>query len=800
MKNNIFQLQKITLAVIFSLLSFCSVFAQQPETAKIKDGTISNTMTKAKDGAIFELESNNKGMLISRMSKAQRDAIPSANLSNGLLIFNTNTNCFDYWDSLRIQWLSMCGTPPPAVFDITALQCSAIAAQGTYKEGEILNPDSNKLIVPVTVTQPGTYTMAATTANGYYFEASGTFPSANTYDVVLKGTGKPNSGYSIGSEGDAVSLALNGIVNSCTPHIFVEKASVDFTIVCGSIGVEGSYFINTPLVNENRLAIDVNVTSLGFWSMSTKTINGYSFSGNGNFDKLGLTTIYLAGTGAPVVSQTDSFSITSNANTAAGASCTGIAVTVSPVAYTIDCANGTQSGAYLQDVALTNSNKITIPISVTAPGTTTITATGANGISFTSGPVAVDKTTTSIVLSATAGTPTAGGTTSLSVTGTPGAASGCSFNLTVAGQPVAYTMSCSNVKVEGSYVPGIAMNSNNKMTIPVSATYPGDYNISATANGITFSGTGSLPKGASEVVLTATGTPAKGGPFTFTINSNSTSGSTTCTKAITFVYRTMNVLGLGGGLYQPATAGTSEASRAILMSAANFGASGIVMSDPIKIVNGAYNDGTALKNLINNNNIDIIVIGYNFTPNAASITVLNDFVKNKKGVLIHSQENDSSNLTNLFNTICNSSSIAVSGSSSTYVNNILNVSDPLLDGPFGNAKGLALGSDVNNSYYVTGLPADVTVLATNGNNASRAFMFKHNTLGYVYIGDSGWTAGTPTNTSTTTWPAKITSTGLVQSKAYDGGTTVYNSIVYANTIAWAIQYAQANIDSTYRIP
>ena len=785
--------------MVFSLLSFCSLFAQV-ESTKIKDGTVSTGAEKAFPGALFELESTNKGMLTSRLTTAQRDGISAGNLTDGLLIFNITTGCFDYWSKAQGVWLSICGTPPPAVFNVSTVQCGQIKANGNFKQGETLAL-SNYLNIPVTVTQPGTYTVSATTANGYYFNTSGTFPNAGSYVLSLPGVGTPNSGYDVGNAGDAVTISLNGIDISCVPHIFVENASVDFAISCASINPEGAYFIGVPLTASNKLSVSVNVTSIGFWSMKTNTVNGYSFSATGTFTTTGNQTIELLGTGTPVASGINNFNLSSNAATVAGASCSGIPVTVAPVGYTIDCSSITQNGSYMQDVGLIAANTITLPINVTATGETTISTSTANGISFTSGLINLSALGPQNVTLIGSGKPVAGGTTDLIVSGTPGMVGTCTLKVVIAGQPVAYTTNCTGITTSGTYAPGVTMNGTNTMTVPVNVSYVGAYTINTnTVNGISFSATGTFATtGAQNVVMTATGTPASGGSFTYAITANSTNGGAACNKSISFVFRTMQVLGLGSGMYQPGTAGTAEASRAILASSSNFGPTGTVQVQSLKIINGANNDGNALKNLINTNNIDIIVIGYNYTPNAASILVLNDFVKNKKGVIIHSQENDVSGTTNLINTICGSS-VSVSGTGTTYTNPILNVSDPLLEGPFGNIKGFDLGSDVNNSYYVTGLPANVTVLATQRGNASRAFTFKHNTLGYVYIGDSGWTAGTSGNTSTTTWPAKITSTGLVQSKAYDGGITVYNSMMYANTMAWAIKYAQENVNPTYLIP
>jgi alpha-tubulin suppressor-like RCC1 family protein len=55
-------------------------------------------------------------------------------------------------------------------------------------------------------------------------------------------------------------------------------------------------------------------------------------------------------------------------------------------------------------------------------------------------------------------------------------------------------------------------------TITVNVTTAGTYNISATANGITFSGAGSLSTGTQTIILTASGTPQAEGRFVYTLN------------------------------------------------------------------------------------------------------------------------------------------------------------------------------------------------------------------------------------------------------------------------------------------
>jgi hypothetical protein len=802
MKNYINQIQKMTLAVILCLLSFGSVFAQV-ETAKIKDGTISGGATKAKDGAIFELESNNKGMLISRLTTAQRNAIPTANLSNGLLIFNTNSNCFDYWDSLRVQWLSMCGTPPPAVFDVSAAQCSLVIANGTYKQGVTLSGD-NTLTVPVTVTQAGTYTMTATTANGYYFEASGNFPTAGVYDITLKGTGRPNTGYATGDPGDVVTVILNGVVCDCTPHIYIEKASVDFAISCGSLTTIGSYNIGVALTADNKLTLDVNVSNTGFWSMKTNTVNGYSFMGQGTFTTTGLQTVELLATGTPVASGTDLFNLTSNANTVAGGSCNAVPVVIAPVAYTMNCAGATQSGVYMQNVALNSTNNtITLPINVTATGSTTISTNTVNGVSFSSGPIVLTKLGADTVVLKGSGTPTSGATTELTVTGTPGAGGECFYNLTIAKQPIAFTMTCNSITTSGSYVPNVAMTSENSMAVPVNVTYVGDYSISTnTLNGISFSATGTFTStGAQTITLKASGTPTAGGSYSYTISTNSTSSSVTCSKAITFAYRQMIIAGIGDGLYNPGSANSGETSYAVLNNANNFGPNGKVqMLGGFKLVNYGGPSASTLKSNIIRDNTDIIHIAYNFQPNADVIAVLAEFVKDKKGVVIFASERDG-NIPNVINGILgtNVSTVAANNGVGRNITDLANIADPILNGPFGNTAGFNMGGDVDNSIFLTAAPANSTVLATE-KGSSKVFSFRDNTYGFVFIGDAGYNAGVVNNNQNGNYPARMQSGGIPVVKpsyGYDSNVTIYNSIFYANLFAWAVDYAQNNTNTKY---
>jgi hypothetical protein len=64
-----------------------------------------NPGTKANQSAQLEIVSTNKGVLIPRMTTAQRDLISSP--ANSLLIFNLTANRFEYYDALISSWTSL---------------------------------------------------------------------------------------------------------------------------------------------------------------------------------------------------------------------------------------------------------------------------------------------------------------------------------------------------------------------------------------------------------------------------------------------------------------------------------------------------------------------------------------------------------------------------------------------------------------------------------------------------------------------------------------------------------------------
>lgn len=56
--------------------------------------------------AILEVKSTEKGFLPPRMTTEQRDAINEGNPAGGLVIYNTDAHCLQYWNT--VKWVSFC--------------------------------------------------------------------------------------------------------------------------------------------------------------------------------------------------------------------------------------------------------------------------------------------------------------------------------------------------------------------------------------------------------------------------------------------------------------------------------------------------------------------------------------------------------------------------------------------------------------------------------------------------------------------------------------------------------------------
>jgi hypothetical protein len=187
---------------------------------------------------------------------------------------------------------------------------------GTYVAGKALN-DSNYIEVEVSVSSPGSYTINSDAHNGYSFSGSGTFSSIGANRVKLKATGQP-----ITSRTNDFIIRYDSSV--CLIQITVLSGGsggpAAFTLqgagaTCMNAVVSGSFVKSQALTAASKVDVQVNVTTIGSYTVSTNTVNGFSFSGTGSLTAAGLQTISLRANGTPLNDGPTTFTVTAGANT-----------------------------------------------------------------------------------------------------------------------------------------------------------------------------------------------------------------------------------------------------------------------------------------------------------------------------------------------------------------------------------------------------------------------------------------------------------------------------------------------------
>jgi len=147
-----FKTMKKILFLALMLVSFLTANAQ------VGIGT-----TNPHASSILDLTSNSKGLLVPRMDTTDRNNIASP--ANGLTIFNTDEQCYNFYDLPTTTWKSICssGGANPT---ITGLTCASTTQTGNVIAGQLIT-GSPTLTVPYTGGNGGAYAAgSAVTASG----------------------------------------------------------------------------------------------------------------------------------------------------------------------------------------------------------------------------------------------------------------------------------------------------------------------------------------------------------------------------------------------------------------------------------------------------------------------------------------------------------------------------------------------------------------------------------------------------------------------------------------------------------
>ena len=118
----------------------------------------------------------------------------------------------------------------------------------------------------------------------------------------------------------------------------------------------------------------------------------------------------------------------------------------------------------------------------------------------------------------------------------------CQFNIVVVSNagggttaPALFKFDCTSIAIAGTYQQGTPTTAANIITLPITVSSGGSYNITTSNNGVTFTGSGILASTPSAQTITLHATvnnvPITAGAFAYTITSGS---GTACTANITY--------------------------------------------------------------------------------------------------------------------------------------------------------------------------------------------------------------------------------------------------------------------------
>jgi len=213
----------------------------------------------------------------------------------------------------------------------TSGNCLPITANGTYRADSTLT-DSNFIVVQVRFYTPGSYMISTDTSNGFSFKATGSVKDTGLNSIKLMGTGKPAvaqvTNFFVAFDSSVCMFSIPvGSSLSGPAAVYTLAGSPDN---CSNANVQGNYEEGSFLTSANTVSIQVNVDTMGIYSIIAGPANGIIFSAQGLFTSTGVQTVTLQGSGTPAAAGTTtvpltaggtscSFTVTINANTPPGA-------------------------------------------------------------------------------------------------------------------------------------------------------------------------------------------------------------------------------------------------------------------------------------------------------------------------------------------------------------------------------------------------------------------------------------------------------------------------------------------------
>ena len=368
--------------------------------------------------------------------------------------------------------------------------------------------------ISATVATPGTYNISTVPVNGVIFKGSGTLSATGAQNIVLTASGTPLVGTAPPSSS---SYAIN-TTPSLTFTRTVQGWTTNGTAVVSSytrINSTPTIFIEDPVTALSE-TFSANVTTPGSYNL-TAINNDVTFTASGTFTQTGIQNIVFNHSRGSFLN-TGTFTYTSNTTPVASFSISILSRTTNGTARLNIYKGFTRDSSLVAGTPATSANYQRISGDVTG-GTYSITSTTVNGVTFSGNGNWSTGTNNPISLFAS-GTPNYRGTYTFGTNTTPNLSFDVFMNGEASSNGTAQISSFSLAGSTGTIIHPVAV-SGVSQTITVNVTKLGTYNISAVANGVTYSDFGTFTAlGLQDITLNASGTPTTTGNFVYTINTS----------------------------------------------------------------------------------------------------------------------------------------------------------------------------------------------------------------------------------------------------------------------------------------
>lgn len=574
---------------------------------------------------------------------------------------------------------------------------------------------------------------------------------------------------------------------------------------CNSANIIGEYKVGELLTASHFFQVTLNVVEAGNYSiLVNNTSAGFFFQKDGSFPNPGNYTIQIPAIGSPTTEGNKIFRLVIN-DVDMGCD---INVNVLPASVSFDDLKFV-SADVLKKGQSSAGKEFNITVDIINGGTFNFETNAVNGVAYSVSNVNLTSgDDIPVTLYANGNPPTNAGVFNYNITGSgyTGSAVSGSVNVEESLAQIS-SINCQSAVVNGILKLDTALSASNYIDIPVTTTSTGTYSISVTSSdnpGFSYIGSGNLTSvGTSIIRVYGNGTPTIAGsiPFVVTIN------GATCNLNLNVVLPPKNILMLGTN---------SGDMRNALNNTSNFGPNGTSKIESINIIQAGSMNAAQLTDAINNKGVQVILIGWGWNVPNDILTILSNFIKNKKGFVFWVEaQNRGANIKTLLDQTYGGNVTMTNNDYSVYTAKIASevpASNPFINGVFGDATGKYFRADDAASWvgavpgtlapainYLVHLPANGGT-GINGNSerytelyAEGFFMFSD----WGFANNHGNQFGSPTPIGFATQQTSGSSSN---------GTTVSNSVVPAGQVAnWVIfgnamdhifKYVQNNFNSS----